>query len=58
MADAFQQGRVPWWNAPRFKPEGIVRLDDKCLGLRVRLPSGERATMPLGRATFEMLFPR
>jgi hypothetical protein len=58
MAEPFKQGRVPWWNAPGFKPESIVRLDQKCLGLRVRLASGERITMPLGPATFNMRFPR
>jgi hypothetical protein len=44
----------PWWPA-ECKPLSIVRLDEKYLGLRLACASGERMTMPLGQATFEML---
>ena len=45
----FGRGRVPWWCSGENKVESIVRLDSKCLALRVRLASGERVTMPLGQ---------
>jgi len=48
---------IPWWNEPGRTPESIVRLDPKCLALRVRLESGERVTMPLRPVTFVMRFP-
>jgi len=47
----------PWWPA-ECKPLSIVRLDEKSLGLRLACASGERMTMPLGQATFEMLWPK
>jgi hypothetical protein len=47
---------VSWWNA--YKPLSIVQLRDGCLGLRLTNASGERMTMPLGKATFQMLWPR
>lgn len=46
--------QLPEW----CKPVSIVRLDETGLGLRVMRPDGERMTMPLGQATFEMLLPR
>jgi hypothetical protein len=48
---------IPWCNEPGRTAESIVRLDAKCLGLRVRLESGERVTMPLRPVTFVMRFP-
>ena len=51
------QFRDPWGGRdPQM--EAVVKLDDKCLGLRMRLSSGERMTMPLGRATFHMNLDR
>jgi hypothetical protein len=47
----------PWWPAA-CKPVSIVELNEKCLGLRVVCASGERMTVPLGQATFEMLWPK
>jgi hypothetical protein len=44
---------VPWWAAGGQKAESIVRLDETHLGLRVRLASGERVTMPLGQTTLK-----
>jgi hypothetical protein len=32
----------------------VVRLDEQCLGLRGRLASGERVTMPLSLMTFKI----
>jgi hypothetical protein len=49
---------VPWFNNKGNRPESIVRLNDRCLGLRVRLANGERVTMPLGQTTFKMGEPR
>jgi hypothetical protein len=54
----FKTGGMPWWNACGSKPQSIVRLDDRRLGLRVRLASGDRVTMPLGQATFDMRDPK
>jgi hypothetical protein len=53
----FKRRGTPWWNAPGAEPQSIVRLDSKCLGLRVKLASGERVTMPLGQTTFDMRDP-
>jgi len=53
----FGRSRHPWWCSGGSKAESIVSLDATCLGLRVRLASGERVTMPLGKATFVMRFP-
>ena len=58
MSKPFRSGRHPWWCSGDNKAESIVRLDAECLGLRVRLSSGERVTMPLGQMTFVMRFPR
>jgi hypothetical protein len=44
------------WRGWRPKPKSMVRLRDGRLGLRIRLDSGEMVTMPLGQATFRMLF--
>jgi hypothetical protein len=45
--------------APQWcKPVSIVKLDEHRLGLRVVRPDGERMTMPLGAATFRMLWPK
>lgn len=38
--------------------ESVVRLDEKRLGLRLKLSSGERVTMPLGKASFQMRLDR
>jgi hypothetical protein len=50
----FRQTGVPWWNAPGVKAESVVQLNSTCLGLRVKLSSGERITMPLGPTSFVM----
>jgi hypothetical protein len=42
------------WGGHDPQMESIVKLDDKCLGLRMKLASGERVTMPLGQTTFHM----
>jgi len=49
--------RDPWAG---YDPqmESVVRLDEKRLGLRLRLSSGERVTMPLGQASFHMRLDR
>jgi hypothetical protein len=44
----------PWWAEDGRKAESIVRLDERRLGVRVTLASGERMTMPLGQMTFKM----
>jgi hypothetical protein len=49
--------RSPWWREHGRTAESIVRLDDRCLGLRVRLESGKRVMMPLGLMTFAMQLP-
>jgi hypothetical protein len=46
-------GRHPWGDHDP-KINSIVRLDDRCLGMRITLASGEKITMPLGQTTFRM----
>jgi hypothetical protein len=48
------EGREPWWTTRGRRAVSVVRLDERCLGLRVRLASGERVTMPLGPMTFKI----
>jgi hypothetical protein len=42
------------WRAHDPKITGIVKLDERRLGMRITLASGERMTMPLGQTTFHM----
>jgi hypothetical protein len=53
----FGRARGAWWCSGDNKGESIVRLDAKRLGVRVRIPSGERVTMPLGQTTVVIGFP-
>jgi hypothetical protein len=53
MEKPFNLAPDPSWCA-RKTPDAIVRLGSKRFGVRVRLDSGERATLPLGRVTFQM----
>jgi len=46
------------WGGKDPTIRSIVRLDDKCLGMRLQLASGERRTMPLGHTTFHMRLDR
>jgi len=45
--------RDPWRGQdPQIK--SIVRIDERCLGMRLKLASGEDMTMPLGPTSFHM----
>lgn len=49
--------RDPWaGHDPQM--ESVVRLDEKRLGLRLKLSSGERMMMPLGQMSFHMRLDR
>jgi hypothetical protein len=49
----------PFRPLPLAKPQSLVRLAPNRLGLRLRLPNGERALVPLRKsATLRSLFPR
>jgi hypothetical protein len=58
MANQFAHGRIPWWNGRGNRPEKIAQLSCGMLGMRVRLASGDRVTMPLGLATFVLRDPQ
>jgi hypothetical protein len=53
MEKPFNLAPRPSWCGQKAL-EAIVRLGSKRFAVRVRLDSGERATLPLGRVTFQM----
>jgi hypothetical protein len=46
------------WGGHDPEMESVVKLDETCLGLRLKLSSGARVTMPLGQTTFHMNLDR
>jgi len=46
------------WAGHNPQMESLVKLNDGCLGLRMKISSGERLTMPLGQASFHMNLDR
>ena len=46
------------WGGHDPQMESVVKLNDKCLGLRMKLASGECVTLPLGRSSFHMKLDR